>query len=54
VVEFKMGSAGEAMAQIHDKQYARAYAGGSKKLFLLGLGFDADKRTISDYLVEEG
>jgi hypothetical protein len=54
VVEFKMGSAREAMAQIHDNQYARPYAGGSKKLYLLGLGFDADKRTISDYLVEEG
>jgi hypothetical protein len=54
VAEFKLGSAKAALAQIHERQYARPYAGGPKKLYLLGLGFDPVERNIGDYLVEEG
>ncbi|HBI37286.1 MAG: hypothetical protein A2015_03025 [Spirochaetes bacterium GWF1_31_7] len=52
IAEFKMGSAEEAMAQIRSKRYYEPYIGGSKKVFLLALGFDDKSRSISDYLVE--
>jgi len=52
IMEFKVGSADEAMKQIKQMKYVEPYLGNSKKKVLLGVGFDPEKRNIGDYLVE--
>lgn len=53
VVEFKLGDAASAMAQIKEKAYHLQYLNASKKIVLLGIGFDVATRNVSDYQVEE-
>ncbi len=53
VVEFKLGEAADAMAQIHRKAYHQAYLSSGKKVVLLGIGFDVATRNVGGYLVEE-
>ncbi|MFN8396340.1 MAG: AAA family ATPase [Bacteroidia bacterium] len=53
IVEFKLGDAAAAMAQIKSKDYHQAYMGRGKKVILLGIGFDVVTRNVSDFLVEE-
>lgn len=52
IMEFKMGSAQEAIDQIKTNQYDEKYRGGDKEIVRLGIGFDPDKRNIGDYLLE--
>ncbi|MCP4152698.1 MAG: AAA family ATPase [bacterium] len=52
VLEFKMGHASEAMKQIKKRQYHQKYLSSSKKVMLVGVGFDKDKRNIGDYKIE--
>jgi len=52
IMEFKMGNAQEALNQIKEKSYYEKYRGNGKKIILLGVGFDPEKRNIGEFLVE--
>ena len=53
VFEFKLdGTAGEALAQIEAKGYARPYVADARKLFRIGAVFSSQTGTISDWAVE--
>jgi hypothetical protein len=61
--EFKLdknGSAEDALKQIDDKGYLIPYTaslskeGSPKKLFKIGVSFDAEKRTIGEWKIAEG
>ncbi len=49
ITEFKLGTAMEALEQIRKIRYAEKYAGSGKQIILLGIGFDADQRTIGSW-----
>ena len=49
VIEFKMGSAAEALTQILEKKYYEQYLDQPKKIILLGIGFSVKDRNISGY-----
>jgi len=53
IMEFKVGTAQEALTQIKSMTYYETYRGNGKKIILLGVGFDPEKRNISDHLIEE-
>jgi hypothetical protein len=54
IIEFKCNQRPDAaLAQIHDKGYARAYQGLSKKIILLGINFDTEKRNVCEWRVVE-
>ena len=50
VVEFKLGTAREAIDQIREKDYAAPWRNGSKPIYLLGIGLLPEKRNIGDWL----
>ncbi len=52
IMEFKMGTAAEAIKQIKEKKYYEKYQGMGKEIILLGIGFDANERNISTSLRE--
>jgi hypothetical protein len=52
IVEFKMGSEKEALAQIKDKAYHEKFLSSGKEIVLLGVGFDVEKRNIGGYVTE--
>jgi hypothetical protein len=54
IMEFKMGKAKEALAQIQDKGYGEKYKTHNKTLIFMGIGFDAKKRNIGDWLMVQG
>ncbi len=43
------GSAEEALRQIGEKAYARAFADDARTLFEIGVNFDGDTRTIKEW-----
>ncbi len=52
IFEFKRdGSAEEALAQIAAQGYALPYAADERKLFKIGVNFDSEKRTITEWRV---
>jgi choline/carnitine/betaine transport len=54
VLEFKCGQGADAaIRQIREKDYAGPSRGTGKKIFLVGIDFDAEKRNISEWKVEE-
>jgi PD-(D/E)XK nuclease superfamily len=53
VVEFKLGDAASAMAQIKERKYHLKYLGSGKQVILVGIGFDVVTRNVGDFLVEE-
>lgn len=53
VVEFKLGDAASALAQIKAKGYHHQYLVSGKKVMLVGIGFEVEKRNVGGYLVEE-
>ena len=54
VMEFKRDkSAAEAMAQIKEKKYYERFLGAGKKITLVGVSFDSDKRTIAEWVTEK-
>lgn len=53
VVEFKIGSAGDALAQIKSKAYHLPFTGEGKRVLLWGIGFNPETRNIGEHLVEE-
>ena len=53
VMEFKRDrSAAEAMAQIKEKKCYEKFLGSGKKITLVGVNFDSEKRTIAEWVVE--
>ena len=53
-MEFKRDrSATEAMAQIKEKRYFEKFLGSGKKITLVGVNFDSEKRTIAEWVTEE-
>jgi hypothetical protein len=53
VMEFKLdGTAEEALRQIQDKDYARAFAADSRKLYKIGINFSKETKTIEKWVVE--
>jgi len=53
IFEFKLyGTAAEALAQIHDKDYYGKYTGTGKRIVLVGAAFDQQSRNIESWLVE--
>jgi hypothetical protein len=53
VIEFKVDSpASEAIAQIKAKGYDKPYRLEGKKVVCIGVGFDKETRTLSDWIVE--
>lgn len=52
--EFKLdASADEALAQIEEKQYAAPYGADKRKLFKVGVNFDSETRSLSEWKVRE-
>ena len=49
VIEFKMGSADEAIKQIQEKKYYEPFQDRGKEIILLGIGFSAKERNISGF-----
>ncbi|MEE4355169.1 MAG: AAA family ATPase [Desulfococcaceae bacterium] len=53
VIEFKCDrSADKALRQIHEKNYAQKYQDMGKKIILMGINFDSQKRNISEWKQE--
>jgi len=52
IMEFKMGSEQDALAQIKEMGYHEKYGESGKKIVLMGIGFDPEKRNIGNYLLE--
>ncbi len=52
VIEFKVGEAQTALAQIKAKEYHLKYRGTNKQVILLGIGFDSERKNIGDFLSE--
>ena len=48
------GSAEDAIRQIDDKGYLIPYSADGKRLYKIGVNYDSDQRTISDWIVMEG
>ena len=48
IIEFKMGSAGDALKQILDKKYYESFLSEEKEIFLVGIGFSREQRNISE------
>ena len=53
IIEFKMGSAQEALDQIEKKQYYAPYLGKNKTIILLGIGLAEKERNIGDWKYKE-
>jgi len=49
IMEFKMGTSEEALAQIKEKKYYEPYLNSSKSIILVGIGIDSGERNITDY-----
>lgn len=47
IIEFKMGT-GDGIAQIMEKKYYEKYQNQGKKIYLVSINFDAEKKNISD------
>ena len=53
VMEFKRDkSASEALKQIKEKKYYEKFLNSGKKITLIGVNFDSEKRTIAEWVVE--
>lgn len=53
IIEFKLSTAEEALAQIKEKEYHKPFINSNKTIKLLGVGFDVEKKKVSGYLEEE-
>ncbi|WP_038099342.1 PD-(D/E)XK nuclease domain-containing protein, partial [Treponema pedis] len=54
IFEFKLrGSAEEALNQIKEKNYAEAYRAENKEIVLIGVSFNAEEKTIGEWLTEK-
>lgn len=53
IVEFKMGTAKEAIEQIKQKEYYKPWLNVKKEIFIVGIGFDKRKKNIGSYISEK-
>ena len=54
VFELKYGKdAGVAINQIHSNHYAASFADEKRKVYLVGINFSKDQRTIDDWSLKE-
>jgi len=53
VMEFKVGKASEALKQIKEMKYYEPYLPTSKKIKIIGVGFDVEERSIKEYQIED-
>ncbi|MCU0285016.1 MAG: PD-(D/E)XK nuclease domain-containing protein, partial [Acidobacteria bacterium] len=53
IIEFKMGSAQDALDQIEKKQYYAPYLGKNKTIILLGIGLSEKERNIGEWKSRE-
>lgn len=56
IIEFKLnkyGSAEDALKQIKAKDYAKKYVQDPRKIYLLGISFDADNKNVADIAFEQ-
>ena len=54
IMEFKLdGSAGQAIAQIEEKQYALPFAKDSKTVYIIGVNFSSETRNIDRWIVKK-
>lgn len=53
IMEFKLGLAEAAIKQIKEKKYYQKYFNAKKKVQIIGIGLDSQKRNISGYLMEK-
>ncbi|WP_027003882.1 ATP-binding protein [Hugenholtzia roseola] len=54
IFEFKLNDSAEnALKQIHQKGYYKRYQNQDKKIYLLGIGFSAQTKEVSDWKMEE-
>jgi len=53
IMEFKVGTAEEALIQVKEKKYYERYLTSQKAVRLIGIGFDTTQRNIGDYKIEE-
>jgi hypothetical protein len=49
ILEFKMGSADEALAQIQEKKYYEPFLSEGKEILMVGIGFDREDRNIVQF-----
>ena len=52
IIEFKLGEAKSAMAQIKEKEYYSPYLNSEKEIVLLGVGFDTEMKNIGNWIEE--
>jgi hypothetical protein len=52
ILEFKMSSAQVALDQIKNRHYDQPYQASGKKIILVGIAFDKEKRAIGDWKSE--
>ena len=54
VMELKLnGSAQDALDQINGRGYALRYSTDGRRIVKVGIGFSVDKRTMTDYIIQE-
>ena len=54
IIEFKCGQSAEAaIQQIRDKNYADPYRQSGKKIILMGIDFDTEKRNVGEWKTED-
>ena len=54
IMELKLDrSAEEALRQIKEKGYAQPFQRDSRKLFLIGVNFSSETRTLGEWVIEE-
>lgn len=53
VMEFKMGSAEEALQQIHTRKYYQTFENQGKDIYLLGVSFDEQEKNIGEWKLEK-
>lgn len=54
IIELKLDkTAEEALRQIKDKNYARPFQADKRKLYLIGVNFSSETRTVEKWVVEE-
>ncbi len=53
IIELKLdGTAEDALRQIKDKQYARPFRTDARKVFLIGVNFSSETRTVEKWIIE--
>lgn len=54
IIELKLDtSAEEALLQIKEQQYARPFQTDARKVFLIGVNFSSETRTVEKWVIEE-